>query len=270
MKNKLLLFMIVSSLCGSLMANPYVKTFGNEGKLQFTISEKTKLPGISWPESLVSYPVEFKVPVAKDNLRLIDTNTGKPLVYQLSNIREKDGKLTFALVNFLTDLPSGATRRFELSAGKPEKAADLAVTEEKDSIVIDGGKLKVRIPQSSGKSFSASLSVPAPLMQIDRGTGWMGENFLKSKNLKIVSYTSELVEKGSLFAIYRISYKFENGASYVATVKVVKDFDFVDFHEEMKGMKRDSLDNLGDGIYVDFAWTGFKPEYRYMMSNQGL
>ena len=121
MKNKLLsAALIASSLCGSLMANPYVKTFGTDGKLQFTISEKTKLPGVCWPESLVSYPVEFTAPVAKDNLRLLDMETGKPVVCQLSNIREKDGKITFALVNFMTDLPSGASRRFELSAGKPE------------------------------------------------------------------------------------------------------------------------------------------------------
>ncbi|MEI6422146.1 MAG: hypothetical protein WCP55_07995 [Lentisphaerota bacterium] len=270
MKNKLLsAALIASSLCGSLMANPYVKTFGTDGKLQFTISEKTKLPGICWPESLVSYPIEFTAPVAKDNLRLLDMETGKPLVCQLSNIREKDGKLTFALVNFLTDLPSGTSRRFELSAGKPEKVPDIAATDEKDSIVIDNGKLKVRIPQSAGKSFSASLSVPAPVMQIDRGTGWMGENFLKSKNLKIAGYTTEVVEKGSLFAVYRISYKFEGGASYAATVKIIRGYDFIDFHEEMKGMKRDSLDKLADGIYVDFAWTNFKPEYRFM-SGQGL
>ena len=64
------------------------------------------------------------------------------------------------------------------------------------------------------------------------------------------SITTETIESGPLFITCRVTYQFEGGGRYVATVKAIADYEYVEFSEEMTGLEkrrhlcRERLDEL--------------------------
>ena len=77
----------------------------------------------------------------------------------------------------------------------------------------------------------------------------------------MLSLTSEVVESGPLFVTCRMTYKFQGGATYAATVKAIAGYPFVEFFEEMQGLGKDQE------IFVENAWTGLHPTHRYTLGS---
>ena len=238
-------------------ANPFLREFPADGKLELKLEDKLKLPAFAWPRTLLGYNVDFSAANLRANgLRLRDEIAGREVPFQLSAVRTNaDGTLRFAVVNVFADLPTGGERRFELSLGTPADfpAAVKAITDG-DSIILDAGKLKVRLPAS--RPLVAGERIPGPILGLDRGQGWVGDSRIVSSQRALISLSTELVESGALFVSARVTYQFAGGGTYTAMAKAMAGYDYVGFDEEMSGLSK------ADGIYFESAWTNFHPTHR--------
>jgi len=66
----------------------------------------------------------------------------------------------------------------------------------------------------------------------------------------------EPVEVGPLFVADRLTYTFDNGGKYVATVTAIADYSFIDLHERITGIR----DN--DQVRWRIDWVGFHATHR--------
>jgi hypothetical protein len=240
----LLVILLAASTLG---AAPHV--FGPSREVTFHLHDPLAHPFIWWPRTLLEYPVEFRPPVPPDRLILRDER-GAAIPFQLSRVRMNGGRLESATVCFFSDLPSGGTHVFNLRAGSAAAVSPLVrETEEAGSIVLDTGKLRVRIPASQ----SAPAEAPGPILQLSRGGPWIGHSRVHARAANVARIVTTRVESGPLFLTYCIEYQFIPRGRYRATVRALADTEFVEIFEEMEGL---------EDAYVETTWTGFRPQYR--------
>jgi len=218
---------------------PNVRHFPVTGPLQFVLHDDINLPFYSWPRTLLSYPVGFSAShVRAEQLQLVDDSTGKTVTMQLSDLQQAaDGTLKFARICFFADLKPGKTASFSLTAAADHADAGPSLIKESTDngvIEIDAGTLQVRIPQS--RQFRAGEAIPAPIISINRGQGWLGDNHLISPKKKVTSITTQSLNSGPLFHTYSIRYDFDGGGIYTTIVKIVAGYTFVDFSEQIEGL----------------------------------
>lgn len=236
----------------------HVRRFDGTAPLAFEITDRIRLPKFWWPRTLVSYPVRFDTPDARASELQLRDSAGNQVPFQLSEVREEGGRIRFATVHFFTDLPSGGSRRFELTRGTPPAIAPaVTVTSQTDTLVLASAQLKVRIPAS--RTPAAGARVPGPILQMDRGAGWLGDSSIHSPNRPVREVVTEITARGPLFAEARVEYRFDGGARYVATIRLVDGYDFVEFDERMEGLPP------ADGVTVEQSWTQFRPTHRWSL-----
>ncbi|HZX03256.1 hypothetical protein [Kribbella sp.] len=211
--------------------------------IRFELRDRLHHPEFSWPRTLLTYRVRWSEPLY-GQLHLSDA-TGSPVPFQLSNIHRENGLLTEADVSFVADLPPGAARTFELGLGGRSTVAgnSVVISYEADSIVVDTGSLRVRLPRS----------LNSPGIQFDHGTGWLGRTTFHNTP-PLVGLQTILRESGDLFATFRLTYEFEGSATYVATIRCIAGYEYIELDEEMCG--------LGDAAW-ELEWTGFHPTHRF-------
>jgi hypothetical protein len=237
----------------------FVKSFPQSGGLSITLHDDVRSPIYNWPRTLLTYPVNFAHrPFTAGQLRLRDA-AGQPVPFQISGVKKaQDGKIVFASLSFFSTLEPGATHSFQLELGEPgAPSAGPAVRayQEGKTRVVDAGGLKVRLPSS--QTIAKGDAVPGPLLSIDRGQGWIGTSRLLPGHARIRRMETAVLETGALFDLYRVTYFFDGGASYEATVKSVLGYPFVELSENMTG-----LDSELDAA-VEMDWTGFAPTRRF-------
>jgi hypothetical protein len=233
------------------LAASLLRELTSDGTLEFTLEDKIRLPDFWWPATLLSYPVKFKTPPRVEALRLRDLISGEEIPFQLS---EADGD--FARVNFISDLPSGGLRRFELSAAAPSRRPEPKVKQslEGNVITLDTGVLQVRLPASQ----PVTGKVPGSILALNRGLGWIGDSRIISPKRAVKSIVTETVESGPLFITCRVNYQFEGGAVYAATIRAIEGYDHVEFFEEMQGLSKE------DGVFFENRWSDFHPTHRWI------
>ena len=149
--------------------------FSGKGGLRLELKDEIKSPVYSWPRTLLTYPVDFsQAKVKPEQLTLQNQGTGKPELFQLSQVKKADdGTLVFADVSFISDLPSGADRVFVLGTGNaaPPPTA-LPETTQNGMIEVDGRTVKVQNPASM--SVAPSEGYPSPIVGLNAGAGWCG------------------------------------------------------------------------------------------------
>ncbi len=262
----LLLLAVLPPLAAAVPAaaeSPYVRRFpAGSSSLQLVLRDQLKFPAYRWPRTLLSYIIDFSAaPVAREQLVLLDTASGTPAAFQLTDVRTEGGRIRSARVAFFADLPSGGERFYELRVdgrrpGAPIlPAAGVKVTRTEQMIEIDGGALRVRLPGS--RTLRAGETVPGPIAGLRRGGAWLGSSRLLSPGRAVERLETTCVEQGDLFVTHRLHYVFAGGASYTAHIKVVHGYDFFEFEESMLGLA------AGEAVAVEMAWTGFKPTRRF-------
>jgi hypothetical protein len=215
----------------------------------FRLHDPIGHPFIWWPRTLLEYPLTFAPPVSLDGLTLRDEHDSA-VPFQLSKVKMRDGKVESATVCFFSDLPSGGTRVFVLKSGtSPARTAAVRETTENGSLVLDSGKLKVRIPASQPNP----ADVPGPIMQLSRGGAWIGASRLYAGKAKVRRIVSTRLEAGPLFITYRVDYEFAPRGHYRATIRALADSEFLELLEEMEGL---------EDARIETTWTGFRPDYR--------
>ena len=253
--------LVVSLLfTGSLaLGSGYVREFPASGPLRIQLNDVLDHPFYTWPETLLSYPVQFDgKTVRADQLTLVRAATGEAIPFQLSSVRSVNGVLRFAVLNFMSDLQPGSQHLFELRA-QPGTAkasnARMGVAESKENgaIVLDTGAMKIRLPSA----LPGSGSAPGPILQVSQGKAWIGSSHIVSPKRNVQKLEVVREEAGPIFITYRLTYSFARGGTYTARVRAVRGIDFVQLAEEMEGLPRE------EGIHVLMDWTGFHPTHRH-------
>ena len=240
-------------------SNPYIHQFGADGKLVLELKERIKHPHFWWPRTLLDYRVDFTgAGVEPGQLELVNRADGKPVPFQLSDVQSKGGLLTSAMVSFFSDLPSGASRSFELrkttSKKEPAPADGVRIDEKPDAVVVDTGAIKVRIPAS--QPLTPGAGVPGPLAAIGDTNGWLEQATLISPHKKVQTITTRILDRGPLFARVEVTYSFEGGATYTGTIRAPLGYDFIEFFEQIDGLAKE------DNVFVEMDWKGFHATHR--------
>jgi hypothetical protein len=223
--------------------------FGPSGELVFRLHDPLAHPFIWWPRTLLEYPVRFEGRVGPNGLSLTD-GAGNPVPFQLAGVTLRAGMLQSATVCFFSDLPSGGTRVFALkSAPVPPPAPQVREIADGNTIVLDSGKLKIRIPASQ----TNPAEPPGPVMQLSRGGAWIGKSRLFPGEARVERITATRIEAGPLFITYRLVYDMAPRGRYTATVRVLGDTEFAELHERMEGLS---------GARIETVWSGFQPQFR--------
>jgi hypothetical protein len=222
--------------------------------IHFVLNDPLDHPLYWWPRTLLTYPIEFEQPVDLDRLVLTCADTGERVPMQFSEIVRGASGVKSATLNFCSDLPSGGRYEFVLSAANAPVTLPPQVKEirEGNTIVIDSGVMRVRIPASQEVHGDA----PGPILQVARGGTWVGSSVLNFTGDRIVRITTSRVERGSLFIAYEIAYDSAGGSRYIARVQCNAGFDFIRFQENMEGMK--------PSVHGAFTatWSGFPVTHR--------
>ena len=222
--------------------------------IRFVLNDLLDHPFYWWPRTLLTYPIEFQQPVDLDRLVLTRADTGERVPMQFSAMVRGDSGVKSATLNFCSDLPSGGRYEFVLSAANAPVALPPQVKEirEGNTIVLDSGAMRVRIPASQEVHGDA----PGPILQVSRGGAWVGSSVLSFNGDRIVRITTSRVEHGPLLIAYEIAYDSAGGSRYVARVQCTAGFDFIRFQENMEGMK--------PGVHGAFTatWSGFPVTHR--------
>jgi len=236
----------------------YLKVFDDGCSFEF--SDKIDHEMYSWPRTLLSYPVKFETPIKANSLVLINKGTGREVLFQLSDVKLDNKKLVFAKVNFFSDLPQGGSRSFELRKGisRLKAAGKIKISDNRSNIEVDAGSLSLRVPKS--QVVRKGKKVPGPVFGVKRDKGWIGTSEIISPKLEIERLDVETVEQGDLFASFRFKYTFKQGQSYTAYIKVIYDYDFIEFSEEMTGLTKQ------DNVVLEMKWTGYHPNRRFTVN----
>ncbi len=251
-------YLLIPLLClvaatASALQNPCLHTVGPDGTARFELNERINHPHFWWPRTLLNYHVVLTTSSAPANQwSLTDEVTGQSVPVQVSDLRSEGNRIVAATVSFFSDLPTGGHRAFELhttaSGAAPVTAGLCVVQRDGSGIVLDTGALKVRLPES--QTIADGAKKPGPIMAVNDGQGWVGQSSIDSAKKSVRKITTEILDQGPLFARARVTYDFEGGARYTATIKAPQGGCFVGFTEEFSGL------TVGDKALFHFVWTG--------------
>ena len=210
-----------------------VRTVDASGRFVFVLQDLLEHPFYNWPRTLLRYLVEWDGPEDLNRWQLIRTDTQESVSFQFSEVESTTGH-TRAVLNFFSDLPSGARREFVLSRAEKESHRKAEVSEHRDgnTLILDSGVMRVRIPASQ----SIRGVAPGPVLQVSRGGAWFGSSTLRFQNDPVLQITAKRVESGPLFILYDLLYETKGGAHYRARVHCEAGMEFVRLHEEMEGL----------------------------------
>ncbi len=223
---------------------------------KFVLDDPIDHPFLWWPQTLVSYPVQFDEPV--DLKQLVLTRDRQQLPVQFSDIVRKNGAVTAATASFLADLPSGGHREFLLGPGTPELGPGVKDSLSGKFITLDTGVMQVRLPVSQRIQGDA----PGPVQQLGRDGRWFGASKLHINAETPSTLDVSKVASGPVFTTYRLTYHFVRGGNYVVDVKCIRGMDFVQVTENMEDLPVTATGtwtmNWG-GLPVDFRQAANHP-----------
>ncbi len=219
---------------GSLPAKPCAVRLDRSKPSRFGLEDVLEHPFYWWPRTLLRYPIESDEAIDPSRWDLRSAETGEAVPFQFSgDTRAADGSHR-ATLKFFSDLPSGGRREFILSAAATPVRHAPQVKEHRDgdTIVLDSGAVRVRIPASRKVRGDA----PGPVLQMSRGGPWRGTSTLRIDGDRILRIVARRVESGPLSIAYELAYESAKGARYVACVRCEAGSEFIRFQEDMEGL----------------------------------
>ena len=235
-----------------------------KGGLTIQLKDHLKLPVMSWPMTLLEYQVDFsKAPVNPGEVVLIEKQTGIAIPYQLTEMVLSNGKVKSANLSFLSDLPSGSDKQFQLLLRQNAPAGlqqgkiqnPVTVTSQNQEIIISNGLISAKIPAPG--SYKESL-----FLQIGKNGRWYGKSEMQNKVPLQKMIVSQL-NAGNLLTSYLLKFEFAQGKSLEITLKLAAGMEFLEMEERMKGFKET------DSLAWKIIWDQFNPEYRYCPNRPG-
>ncbi len=228
-------------------------------KVIVKVEDHLHLPEISWPRTLLEYPVDFtSSPVTEGDLLLVDQSSNLAIPFQLTNVVKSNRKIKTATLCLLSDLPSGAKKEFRLVLKKDfpglktqQMPNTVSVLIQGNETVVSNDQVKVMMPSSG----TYKELVP-PIIQIGMRGKWLGHSVMPSNLQLLKMHVSEL-NNGALLATYLIDYQFLGGKNFQFKIQVSAGMDFIETEENMTGFTE------ADSLSWKLVWDSFNPEIRY-------
>ena len=148
---------------------------------------------------------------------LTRTDSGERIPIQFSDVIHTNAALHSANLNFFPICRAVAIESLWFSAANAAVITQPQVheTREGDTIVLDSGVMRVRIPTTQDVHGDA----PGPILQVSRGGEWVGSSNSSISGARVTHIDSKRIADGPLFIAYELTYEIEGGSSYVAKIQ---------------------------------------------------
>ena len=260
-------------VCITLFLLCYPETSGNnysvlkwqKDGVTIELKEHLDVPGMSWPKTLLEYPVDFSAePIDPSDMILVDLTRDESIPFQLTRKETINGKVSSAVLCFFSDLPSGGKREFRLAnkksfpkikSQKPESTVHKTV--QGNYIQLNNGSLRLEIPNAGRRQ-----TFTPPIRQIGNTEKWLGKMAMPAtlpmKRMEVIE-----VETGPLLAEYLFDCQFDEGRRFRLTLRLVAGMDYVAMEEDISGFSEQ------DAFFWNMVWSEFTPQYRYCPNRTG-
>lgn len=209
--------------------------------------------GMRYQQEPVSLDVAFDAPVPADRL-LLTHKAGTPRPWQVEIIDGTPAAVRAAKVWTLVDFEQPGQAIMSVSVSptpvvRPDVPSPLRMTDGGSAgpvklAVFSNGRFHARVPvlgdlPAGGAvrhelKFNppvSALSIPGPVVSVSAdGKTWVGSGYLDSMR-RVEAITCE-VEAGPVFLRSRITYRFEDGKTYVADVRLTANKPYASLNED--------------------------------------
>ena len=127
------------------------------------LKKRIRLSIYSWPETLISYPVTFSPDSNVENrLELIDTRTGNPVAFQLSDKKYDNNRICSARIHFFASMSAGGGFKYVLRLGSRKMKSDHPVYIERktDCWILGNTDFSVAIPVTATVNDNIAPALP--------------------------------------------------------------------------------------------------------------
>lgn len=204
--------------------------------------------GFDWPETLLTYRVQFPAGRAfADSVRLLD-DAGVERPCQLSRLKKhSDESIESARISFRSGLKAGGKYRYRLLASAPARTeVSLSAVNEERYLTLDNRVVSLRLPRAGRHRFATPRAfgggratpvragepqpptepIPGPIQGIRLADGqWVGGSDFRcaepAQMPKAVGYECRITEQGPLFVEARVHYDFDNGGHYAMVARLL-------------------------------------------------
>ncbi|MDR1939033.1 MAG: fibronectin type III domain-containing protein [Tannerellaceae bacterium] len=223
------------------------------------LKEHLKIPGMSWPNTLLEYPVDFSSETVNlQELVLVDQNEKVIVPFQFTKVKQTNGKISSAVLCFFSDLTSGGQKEFRLTKQRllPHPYMDAQSRKFQvditrgETILVNNGLIRIALP-TQGKQIA-----PIRGIKIGDAENWYGEALFP--DIPLERFAVEEKEAGPLLAEYELDIRYSRKRSYRLTLKIIAGTDYVEMKEEMSGF------NVEDSLSWQIEWQNFSPQYKYI------
>ncbi len=218
--------------------------------MEIVLADQVRHPCFWWPATRLCYEIAFEDhTVDLASLVLLDER-GEAVPCQFSDWQQRDGHRS-AVLSFVSDLASGATKRFYLTKGTPADHAGIKRHQEGRFLVLDNGVLQIKLPLA----LVPGQPVEAPVHRICWNGTWKGAHLLDGVGEAQLAVRE--LAFGPVFCQYELTYTFAQGGTYTACVTFTQGYDFVELEERMEDIPKER----GWGVLYD--WQGLRPTHKY-------
>ena len=221
--------------------------------------------GHEWKDELLYYDIELTRSIERDQaLYAVDSEDTPVPVQVLSRTRDKDDRVSGVLLALITDLAPFGQRRFLLTTTEGQiPKPDLSCEQQGERWLLGTSKIGVAVPAGASKEGGTTPigEAPAPILSI-RGadTDWVGKGWFTGE-MEVVSWKSELLAEGPVFAWAKISYDLGNDRTYTVDVRVPAGQPVVLVREErnLPAITRYTTDPAQGNVFHLALAAGLKP-----------
>jgi hypothetical protein len=246
------------------------------GTIVYELKDQLNHHKYEWPLSLVRYPLRLEVGQAHPDSFDLRDDAGRPIPVQVIGAELQDGFVISGEVVFLTDLPRGATRRYELhyrsgpvAAGPEDKregresaCPGIALKEYGACLHFDNGLLDIGVPNAGLRlDASAERAVSTELFRLTLTDGGELAKARLSSDQRLSVIRSECVSSGPVMHEQRINCVWETGGHYTVLLRLIVGMPYVELEEEME--------HCAAGARLEIAWEGLNAIRRYTR-NRGV
>lgn len=198
--------------------------------------------GRDWPRTLVTYDLAKSAkPFKAREAKLIDTNTGNEVPYQLSRVKVEAGVVKGGRISFYAALNAGGHYRYELQPGTPAAIKGPAAVTADGLLTLDNGAIAIRLPAGTatpaeplrfgtdqaemvalyGQQAEQGIA-PGPIQGIRLADGrWTGGSYFWAADPaaapRVAGWETRITEQGPLFVEATIRYRFTEPGDAAAT-----------------------------------------------------
>jgi hypothetical protein len=256
-KKTLLIALFVWPVCPGYAIPDNKPLEWKDGGITIVLKESLKVPGMSWPNTLLEYPVDFSSgPVPEREMVLIDRLEKTAVPFQFTKVKQTDGNISSAVLCFFSGLPSGAEKEFLLTrkslvpgVQSPLPASRITITQD-TTVQLDNGLMRLELP------LPGRYSAPLPGIRMGDAENWYGEALFPALPLEQLLVNAK--ETGPLLAEYDLDFRYTRGRNCRLTLKMIAGMDYVVMEEEMSGF------TATDSVSWQIAWQHFSPQYKYV------